>query len=175
MLCYRRIDRIRSAIYDTQCGATTSSRHPRITIHSRFPFQSRWIFDVEIILAVFRRALPSLTVSLGKVTNTAGVPTATATVTTVEHGIQGVVFAVDGHYSKRGAVQAEFWRWRPSGTHTVTATVVDAVGVPAVSGKQSVSTTGNVGPTGPLRPNVDPAQPGFDTAGNANDPINGQP
>jgi hypothetical protein len=41
--------------------------------------------------------LLSLAVSLGTVTNTAGVLTATATVTTVEYGMQGVVFAVDGH------------------------------------------------------------------------------
>lgn len=63
----------------------------------------------------------------------------------------------------------------PSGSHTVTATVVDAVGILAVSGKQSVSTTGNVGPSGPIPPNVDPARQDFDIAGNASDPINGRP
>jgi hypothetical protein len=41
--------------------------------------------------------LPSLAVSLGKVTNNAGVLTAT-TVTAAEYGMQGVVFAIDGHY-----------------------------------------------------------------------------
>jgi hypothetical protein len=60
-------------------------------------------------------------------------------------------------------------------SHTVTATVVDAVGILAVSGKQSVSTTGNVGPSGPIPPNVDPARQDFDIAGNASDPINGRP
>ena len=59
-----------------------------------------------------------------------------------------------------------------TGAHTVTATVVDAVGVLAVSGKQSVLTTGKVGPSGPIRPNVDPSQQDFDIAGNAGDPIN---
>jgi hypothetical protein len=60
-------------------------------------------------------------------------------------------------------------------SHTVTATVVDAVGILAVSGKQSVSTTGKVGPSGPIPPNVDPARQDFDIAGNASDPINGRP
>ena len=41
--------------------------------------------------------LPSLAVSLGKVTNNAGVLIAT-TVTRAEYGMQGVVFAIDGHY-----------------------------------------------------------------------------
>ncbi len=44
------------------------------------------------------RGLASLAISLGPVTNTGGTLTATATVTTVEYGMQGVVFAIDGHY-----------------------------------------------------------------------------
>jgi hypothetical protein len=51
--------------------------------------------------------------------------------------------------------------------------VVDAVGVLALSGRQSVSTTAGVGPKGPIGPNVDPSSQDFDIAGNANDPING--
>ena len=124
--------------------------------------------------------LTSLAISLGPVTNTGGTLTATATVTTVEHGMQGVVFAVDGHYVSAvmggGPYKLNFGAGGlPSGAHTVTATVVDAVGVLAVSGKQSVSTTSKVGPSGPLTPNVDPAKQDFDIAGNANDPINGRP
>jgi hypothetical protein len=122
--------------------------------------------------------LASLAVSLGAVTNASGTLTATATVTTVEYGMQGVVFAIDGHYVsavmgggpyvlKYGAAGLS------SGSHAVTATVVDAVGVLALSGKQSVSTTAGVGPTGPIGPNVDPSSQDFDIAGNANDPING--
>ncbi len=123
--------------------------------------------------------LPSLAVSLGPVTNTGGTLTAAATVTTVEYGMQGVVFAVDGHYVsavmgagpyalKYGAAGLS------SGSHTVTATVVDAVGLLAVSGKQRVSTTSGVGSTGPISPNVDPGRQDFDIAGNADDPINGR-
>ena len=41
----------------------------------------------------------SFSVSLGTVTNTSGTLTATATVTTVEYGMQGVVFAIDGNYT----------------------------------------------------------------------------
>jgi hypothetical protein len=94
--------------------------------------------------------------------------------------MQGVVFAIDGHYVSAvmggGPYKLNFGAGGlPSGAHTVTATVVDAVGVLAVSGKQSVSTTGKVGPSGPLAPNVDPAKQDFDIAGNANDPINGRP
>jgi hypothetical protein len=122
--------------------------------------------------------LASLAVSLGAVTNASGTLTATATVTTVEYGMQGVVFAIDGHYVsavmgggpyvlKYGAAGLS------SGSHAVTATVVDAVGVLALSGKQSVSTTAGVGPTGPIGPNVNPSSQDFDIAGNANDPING--
>ena len=59
-----------------------------------------------------------------------------------------------------------------AGGNTVTATVVDAVGLLAVSGKQSVSTSGGVGPSGLVNPNVDPAKQDFDIAGNADDPIN---
>ena len=124
--------------------------------------------------------LLSLAVSLGTVTNTAGVLTATATVTTVEYGMQGVVFAVDGHYVSAvmgaGPYNLNFGAGGlPSGSHTVAATVVDAVGILVLSGKQSVSTTGNVGPSGPIPPNVDPARQDFDIAGNASDPINGRP
>jgi len=122
--------------------------------------------------------LASLAVSLGTVSNASGTLTATATVTTVEYGMQGVVFAIDGHYVsavmgggpyvlKYGAAGLS------SGSHAVTATVVDAVGVLALSGKQSVSTTAGVGPTGPIGPNVNPSSQDFDIAGNANDPING--
>ena len=124
--------------------------------------------------------LPSLAISLGPVTNKGGVLTATATVTTVEYGMQGVVFAVDGHYVSAvmgaGPYELNYGAADLStGAHTVTATVVDAVGVLAVSGKQSVSTTAKVGPGGPIRPNVDPSQQDFDIAGNAVDPINRRP
>jgi hypothetical protein len=50
--------------------------------------------------------------------------------------------------------------------------VVDAVGVLAVGGGQSVFTTRGAGPAGPLAPNVDPGQQKFDIAGDAADPIN---
>jgi hypothetical protein len=123
--------------------------------------------------------LPSLAVSLGKVTNTAGVLTATATVTTVEYGMQGVVFAIDGRYVSAvmgdGPYDLNFGAGGlPSGSHTVTATVVDAVGLLAVSGKQTVSSIAKVGGNGPLHPNAEPAQQDFDIAGNAPDPINGR-
>jgi hypothetical protein len=122
--------------------------------------------------------LPSLAVALGPVTNSGGTLTATATVTTVEYGMQGVVFAIDGHYVSAvmggGPYKLNYGAADlTSGSHTVTATVVDAVGVLAVSGKQSVSTTSKVGPSGPIRPNVDPSHQDFDIAGNASDPING--
>jgi hypothetical protein len=121
--------------------------------------------------------LRSLAVGLGPVTNTGGTLTATATVETPEYGTQGVVFAVDGRYVsavigagpyilKYGAAGLA------GGPHTVTATVVDAVGLLAVSGKQTVSTSGGVGSSGPVNPNVDPAKQDFDIAGNADDPIN---
>jgi hypothetical protein len=42
--------------------------------------------------------LRSPAVSLGPVTNTSGTLSATANVTTIEYGMQGVVFAIDGHY-----------------------------------------------------------------------------
>ncbi len=123
--------------------------------------------------------LPSLAISLGPVKNTSGTLTATATVTTIEYGMQGVVFAIDGHYVSAlmggGPYKLNYGAaGLPAGSHTVTATVVDAVGVLAVSGKQSISTTGGVGPSGPLAPNVDPTRQDFDIAGNANDPINGR-
>jgi hypothetical protein len=124
--------------------------------------------------------LPSLAISLGPVTNTGGTLTAAATVTTVEYGMQGVVFAVDGHYVSAvmgsGPYNLKYGAGAlSSGSHSVTATVVDAVGVLAVSAKQSVTTTGNVGPSGPIGPNVDPSRQDFDIAGNANDPVNGRP
>ena len=124
--------------------------------------------------------LPSLAVSLGSVTNHSGTLTATATVTTVEYGMQGVVFAIDGRYVSAvmggGPYTLNYGAaGLGSGAHSVTATVVDAVGLLAVSAKQSVSTTSGVGPGGPIGPNVDPARQDFDIAGNANDPINGRP
>jgi len=61
-----------------------------------------------------------------------------------------------------------------SGSHTVTATVIDAVGILAASKKQRVSSSGGVGPGGPVSPNVDPAKQDFEVAGNADDPINGR-
>jgi hypothetical protein len=120
--------------------------------------------------------LQSLSVSLGPIRNTGGVLTGTATVETVEFGMQGAVFAVDGRYVsavmgpgpyslKYGAAGLS------SGLHTFTVTVVDAVGLLAVSGQQSVITSGGVGPKGPIAPNVDPAKQDFDVAGNADDPI----
>jgi hypothetical protein len=123
--------------------------------------------------------LRSLAISLGPVTNRGGTLTATATVTTVEYGMQGVVFAIDGHYVSAvmggGPYKLNYGAaGLPAGSHSVTATVVDAVGVLAVSGNQSVSTTSGVGPSGPLAPNVDPSHQDFDIAGNANDPINGR-
>jgi hypothetical protein len=123
--------------------------------------------------------LRSLAISLGPVTNTGGILTATATAETVEYGTQGVVFAVDGRYVSAVLGAGPYIlnygaAGLTSGSHTVTATVVDAVGVLAVSGKQIVSTSSGVGPNGPVRPNVDPAKQDFDIAGNADDPINGR-
>ena len=123
--------------------------------------------------------LRSLAVSLGAVTNTSGTLSATATVTTVEYGMQGVVFAIDGDYVSAvmggGPYRLSYGAaGLPSGAHTVTATVVDAVGLLAVSNKQNVSTASGVGSSGPLGPNVDPARQDFDVAGNANDPIHGR-
>jgi hypothetical protein len=59
----------------------------------------------------------------------------------------------------------------PTGRHNVTATVVDAIGVLAATGGQSVFTTSGAGPAGPIAPNVDPGQQDFDIAGDAADPI----
>jgi hypothetical protein len=123
--------------------------------------------------------LRSLAISLGPVTNTGGILTATATAETVEYGTQGVVFAVDGRYVSAVLGAGPYIlnygaAGLASGSHTVTATVVDAVGVLAVSGKQIVSTSSGLGPNGPVRPNVDPAKQDFDIAGNADDPINGR-
>jgi hypothetical protein len=123
--------------------------------------------------------LASLSVSLGAVTNTSGTLTATATVTTVEYGMQGVVFAIDGRYVSAvmgaGPYTLNYGAAAlPTGPHSVIATVVDAVGVLSVSGRQSIVTTSGVGSTGPIAPNVDPSQQDFDVAGNADDPINGR-
>ena len=117
-------------------------------------------------LEVAPAGLPSLAISLGPVTNTGGTLTATATVTTVEYGMQGVVFAVDGHYVSAvmgaGPYKLKYGAGAlSSGAHTVTATVVDAVGVLAVSGKQSVSTTSKVGPSGPIRSECRSFPPGL--------------
>jgi hypothetical protein len=91
------------------------------------------------------------------VTNTGGVLTATATLDTVEFGTQGVVFAVDGRYVSAVMGSGPYTlnygaAGLASGSHTVTATVVDAVGLLVVSGKQGVSTSGRVGPGGPVSP-----------------------
>jgi hypothetical protein len=123
--------------------------------------------------------LDSLAISLGPVTNTGGTLTATATVTTIEYGMQGVVFAIDGHYVSAvmggGPYKLNYGAaGLPAGSHSVTATVVDAVGVLVASGTQKITTTSGVGASGPVAPNVDPAKQDFDIAGNANDPINGQ-
>ncbi len=123
--------------------------------------------------------LASLAISLGPVKNNAGVLAATATVTTLEYGMQGVVFAVDGRYVSAvmgaGPYQLNYGAGSlASGVHAVTATVVDAVGVLATSGKQTVSTTHGVGSPGPISPDVDPTSKDFDIAGNADDPINGR-
>ena len=125
------------------------------------------------------QALRSLAISLGPMIDTVGVLTATATVETVEFGTQAVLFAVDGRYVSAVMGAGPYIlhygaAGLPSGSHTVTATVVDAVGVLAVSGKQSVSTDNGVGPAGPVSPNVDPAKQDFEIAGNADDPINGR-
>jgi hypothetical protein len=125
------------------------------------------------------QGLRSLGISLGSVTDTDGVLTATANVETVEFGIQGVVFAIDGRYVSAvmgaGPYTLKFGAaGLASGSHTVTATVIDAVGLLAASNKQRVSTSGGVGPGGPVSPNVDPAKQDFEVAGNADDPINGR-
>jgi hypothetical protein len=57
--------------------------------------------------------------------------------------MRGVVFAVDGQYVSAGTGFGPYTlkygaAGLGSGSHTVTATVVDAVGLLAVSGKQSV-------------------------------------
>ena len=90
-----------------------------------------------------------------------------------------MVFAIDGHYVSAvmggGPYKLSYGAaGLPSGAHAVTATVVDAVGLLAVSNKQNVSTTSRVGSSGPIGPNVDPARQDFDVAGNANDPIRGR-
>jgi len=123
--------------------------------------------------------LASLSISLGAVTNTAGRLTAAATVTTVEYGIQGVVFSVDGRYVSAvmgpGPYTFNYGAAAlPTGSHRVAVTAVDAVGVLSACGGQRVFTTSGVGPAGPIAPNVDPGQQDFDIAGNADDPINGR-
>jgi Pectate lyase superfamily protein/Bacterial Ig-like domain (group 2)/Bacterial Ig domain len=121
----------------------------------------------------------SLSVSLGTITNTSGTLTGTATVSTVEYGMQGVVFSIDGNYASAAMGSGPYnlnysAAGLSTGSHTVTATVVDAVGVLAVSNGQPVSTTSGTGPTGgPIAPNVLPSGVIFDIAGNASDPING--
>jgi hypothetical protein len=122
---------------------------------------------------------PSLSISLGAIANSSGTLTGTATVTTVEYGMQGVVFAIDGNYVSAvlgaGPYNLNYSASNLStGSHTITATVVDAVGLLAVSNSQSVSTTSGVGPAaGPISPNVLPSSVVWDIAGNANDPVNG--
>jgi hypothetical protein len=122
----------------------------------------------------------SLSVSLGTVTNSGGVLTATATVSTVEYGLQGVAFAIDGLYvsTVTGTGPSYTLDYSASGlttgAHTVSATVVDAIGETVVSNSQSVSTSNGTGPTaGPVSPNVAPSAVAFDVAGDASDPING--
>jgi hypothetical protein len=110
-------------------------------------------------------SLRSLANTLGPVTNQGVVLTATA-VETVEFGTQGVVFAGDGRYVSAvvGSGPYTLSYGAPgvsAGSHTVTATVVDVVGLMAVSGNQSVSTSGGVGPGGRISPNVDPAKQGL--------------
>jgi hypothetical protein len=121
----------------------------------------------------------SLSISLGTVTNSSGTLTATASVTTVEYGMQGVVFSIDGNYASAVAGAGPYnlnysAAGLANGAHTLTATVVDAVGLLAVSNSQSVTTTNGIGPAaGPISPNILPSSRVFDIAGNANDPING--
>jgi hypothetical protein len=123
--------------------------------------------------------LRSLAISLGPVTNKGGILTATATVETLEYGTQAVVFALDGRYISAAMGAGPYMldygaAGLAGGPHRVTATVVDAVGLVAVSDQQRVSTSAGVGPSGPVSPNVDPAREEFDIAGNADDPINGR-
>jgi hypothetical protein len=158
----------------------TPSRYPSSTFQEEHGAKTTTVtFRGNITPGACPSGLRSLATSLGPVTNTGGTLTATATVTTVEYGMQGVVFAIDGHYVSAvmggGPYKLNYGAaGLPAGPHTITATVVDAVGVLAVSGKQNISTAGGVGPSGPLAPNVDPSHQDFDIAGNANDPINGR-
>ena len=124
--------------------------------------------------------LPSLAISLGPVTNTGGTLTAIATVTTVEYGMQGVVFAVDGHYVSAvmgaGPYNLKYGAGAlSSGSHSVTATVVDAVGVLTVSAKQSVSTSSKVGPSGPIGSECRSRATGLRYRRERERPINGRP
>jgi hypothetical protein len=157
---------------------TTPSRYANASFANEHgPNTTTVTFRENITPGACPAGLRSLAISLGAVSNTSGTLTATATVTTVEYGIQGVVFAIDGHYVSavmgEGPYNLVFGAaGLTSGSHTVTATVVDAVGVLAESGKQIITTSGKVAPSGPIRPNVDPSSQDFDIAGNANDPIN---
>jgi hypothetical protein len=162
------------------CIITPSRYHASTFQEEHGPKTTTVTFRGNVTPGACPAGLLSLAISLGPVTNTGGTLTATASVTTVEYGMQGVVFAIDGHYVSAvmggGPYKLNYGAAAlPAGSHTVTATVVDAVGVLAVSEKQSISTTGKVGPSGPLAPNVDPSSQDFDIAGNANDPINGRP
>jgi hypothetical protein len=92
------------------------------------------------------QGLQSRAISLGPISNTGGVVTATATVEMVEFATQGVAFSIDGRYVSAvmapGSYTLEYRTARlMSGSHTVTGTVVDAVGLLAESGKQKVSTS----------------------------------
>jgi hypothetical protein len=91
--------------------------------------------------------LRPLAISLGPVSNASCVLTATATIEMVEFGTQGVVFAVDGRYVSAvmgaGPYTLNYGAaGLAGGAHRVTATVIDAVCLLAVSNKQSVSTSG---------------------------------
>ncbi len=120
----------------------------------------------------------SLSVALGAVTDSGGRLSATATVSTVEYGVQGVVFSIDGSYVSAvlgsGPYALDYGAaGLSSGTHSVTATVVDAVGVLESSNTQTVSTVSGSGPSGPQGDNFAPGSLAFDIAGDAADPING--
>lgn len=120
----------------------------------------------------------SLSVVLGPVTDSGGTLSATASVSTVEYGIQGVVFSIDGAYVSAVMGSGPYVlnygaAGLSTGSHSVTATVVDAVGVLAASNTQSVSTVSGTGASGPQGNNLAPASVAFDIAGDAADPING--
>ena len=121
------------------------------------------------------RGLASLAISLGSVTNTGGTLTATATVTTVEYGMQGVVFAIDGHYVsavmgggpyKLNCGAARSAQWRTHGYRNGGGRGRRSRGI----GETKRVDASRVGPSGPIAPNVDPAKQDFDIAGNAERP-----